>query len=139
MKNVFGRWDHIEESLRKVNKALLLFDFDGTLSQIERNPGDAELDERVKPLLAKLLTIKNIALGVVSGRSLSDIKKRVGLKNIIYAGNHGLEAHGNGIRFMHPRSESIRRSLEGIIQEAGQRTRIKGLWGENKGLTGSIH
>ena len=139
MKNVFVGWGDIEQTIRKAGKALLLFDFDGTLSQIERNPGDAQLDERLKPLLAKLLMIKNITLGIVSGRALFDIEKRVGLKNIIYAGNHGLEAHGNGIRFTHPRSESLRKNIEVIMREASQGTRIRGLFIENKGPTGSIH
>lgn len=40
---------------------------------------------------------------IVSGRSVENVKKMVGIENITYAGNHGLEIlHPDGSKFVHP-------------------------------------
>lgn len=71
-------------------------DYDGTLTPIVQDPHAAHLDEATQKLLKKLSLNKKVVLGVISGRMLSDIKKRVGLKNLLYSGNHGLELYHKG-------------------------------------------
>ena len=41
---------------------------------------------------------------IVSGRALNDIRERVGIANLIYAGNHGLEICGEGLHFVEPQA-----------------------------------
>lgn len=67
----------------------LFCDFDGTLTPIRRNPDAVELAPRVRKLLEGL-TKSGITLGVVSGRKIADVRKRVRLRRIWYAGAHGL-------------------------------------------------
>ncbi|MBI5298673.1 MAG: trehalose-phosphatase, partial [Deltaproteobacteria bacterium] len=74
----------------------MFLDFDGTLSPIAGDPNDAILPPDVKRWLQKLSKKRNIKIGIVTGRALPDIKQKVGLKNIIYAANHGMEIFYNG-------------------------------------------
>jgi trehalose-phosphatase len=81
-----------------------------------------------------------LTVGIISGRSLSDIKERVHLDNIIYAGNHGFEIEGPGIKFIHPLTEEII-SLIHMMGTVLSRTlgNIKGVLVEDKGVTLSVH
>jgi len=69
----------------------LLFDYDGTLTPIVRHPSLAILPERTRRLLLQLAAIPKISLGVVSGRSLDEVRNFVGLPNVYYCGSGGLE------------------------------------------------
>ncbi|MES3031698.1 MAG: trehalose-phosphatase [Patescibacteria group bacterium] len=88
MKYVFKNITEIENIIKKPNTALLL-DFDLTLSPLAKNPNDAFLPKTTKHTLKKILA--HIPVVIITGRKLSDIKKRIGIKNILYIGNHGLE------------------------------------------------
>jgi trehalose 6-phosphate phosphatase len=41
-------------------------------------------------------------VGIVSGRALKDLKEKVNLEWIIYAGNHGFEIEEPGISVVNP-------------------------------------
>src|SRR3989338_410106 len=98
MKHFGESWRFLQH--RQGNRALFLgFDYDGTLTPIVDHPDQAVLDEQVKGLLNLLAQDPRYKLAVVSGRSLPDISQRVGLTNITYVGNHGLEIEGPGIYF----------------------------------------
>lgn len=68
---------------------LCVFDFDGTLSPIVAQPEQAHLPEEV---LQRLLSLKQHApVAVITGRSVADIRRRLGFEPHFIAGNHGLE------------------------------------------------
>lgn len=67
----------------------LFCDFDGTLTPIRRDPDAVGLAPRVREVLEEL-SQSGIMLGVVSGRKVADVRKRVRLRGIWYAGAHGL-------------------------------------------------
>jgi trehalose 6-phosphate phosphatase len=68
---------------------LCVFDFDGTLSPIVAHPDDACLPPEV---LERLLTLsRQVALAILTGRSLADIRPRLGFEPHYLVGNHGLE------------------------------------------------
>lgn len=95
-------WKHtksIEHSISRAGGFLLLLDFDGTLSPIVSTPARAKLPQATKDILLKLVKVNKICLGIISGRRLDDVKKKVGIKNIIYSGNHGMEWEINGQSF----------------------------------------
>jgi len=73
-------------------KGLFLFlDFDGTLSPLVSDPTQAVLLPGLKRTLTKLATYSTVRIMIISGRSLADLRKRVGIPGLIYAGNHGCE------------------------------------------------
>ncbi len=72
-------------------KTLFAFDFDGTLSRIVRVPGDAMMTAKTAVLLERLSRLAVVA--IVSGRSVNDLRDRLGFKPRYLVGNHGLESH----------------------------------------------
>jgi trehalose-phosphatase len=71
---------------------------------------------------------------------LEDIKGTVGLKDLIYAGNHGLEVEGPKIKFKSRVSPGSRSVIRRLYEEmAGKLSTIKGVLIEDKGLTISVH
>ena len=81
----------LEQKL-KIDKNILLFlDYDGTLSHFKKNPKTAYPIKGVKNIIKKISESKFINITVISGRNLEDLKEKIKLNNINYAGLHGLE------------------------------------------------
>lgn len=70
----------------------IFFDFDGTLSEIVDEPGAATLVPGADAALRELAALYPVA--ILSGRGLDDIRERVGIPGIWYAGSHGFEIVG---------------------------------------------
>ncbi len=140
MQYLFDVWSNVSREIRGFKYKLILFDYDGTLTEIVDQPEDAILVEQTRMKLKALAKKHGVVLGIVSGRSLTDIKERVDIEGIIYAGNHGLEIEGPGIRFIHPLAEEIQSFIR-VIALVLKKTlgRVKGVIVEDKGLTLSIH
>ena len=117
---------------------LLCLDFDGTLTEIVDHPDDARLARVRRELLARLSTRCPVAL--ISGRALDDLRTRVDLPALYYAGNHGLEITGpagSGLSFRgRAAGDGLRRAAERLRVEA---ERFPGLYVEDKGMTLSVH
>ena len=91
MDYLFNRIEKILARLKRAKCIFFFFDYDGTLTHIVSHPEEAILSEETKALLLALKKNPKFLLAIVSGRSLKDIRKLVGLKKIYYIGNHGLE------------------------------------------------
>lgn len=119
---------------------LLLLDFDGTLSPIAKFPDEAKLLPATKKLLQQLSKKPEVYLAVISGRKLDDIKIRVGLADIIYGGNHGLEGEFFGEKYSFPIPNKKLQTLKRIKEQLNQIfTNFNGVLIEDKDLTLSLH
>ena len=67
-------------------------DYDGTLSEIVSDPDAATLVDGAPEALEHLVALHPVA--ILSGRDLADIRDRVGISGIWYAGSHGFELIG---------------------------------------------
>ena len=67
-------------------------DYDGTLSEIVSDPDAATLVDGAAEALERLVALHPVA--ILSGRDLADIRDRVGIPGIWYAGSHGFELIG---------------------------------------------
>jgi trehalose 6-phosphate phosphatase len=137
---LFDHLSDIEAVLRKHRRILVFLDFDGTLTPIFDFPDQAVMLPETRATLKRLGEIGTFAITIVSGRALSDIRERVGLANLTYAGNHGLEIWGEDLHFVQP--EAVQRIK--ILGEFSRRLRdclrhIPGVEVENKVLTTSVH
>jgi trehalose 6-phosphate phosphatase len=118
----------------------LFLDFDGTLSNIVPVPDDAELDGGIRKTLESLIAREDFTVSIVSGRAIADLRSRVGLKNVIYVGNHGFEIESEEIRFREPDAEALRGELRCLaLQLKLALSDTDGLEIEDKGLTLSVH
>ncbi len=136
MEYLFNRWEEVERALAP--GALLLLDYDGTLTPIVERPELAILSPDMKELLKRVS--QHYTLGIISGRSLADVKRLVGLEGIYYAGNHGFKIIGPGVELVKPEAERVRQTLVKLCKELQEKlSKIKGVIVENKGLTASVH
>jgi trehalose 6-phosphate phosphatase len=71
------------------SKTLFAFDFDGTICEIVKEPGAAEVAQTTCELLCKLSDAAPTA--VISGRGLGDLRKKLAPFPGVLVGNHGLE------------------------------------------------
>jgi len=139
MEYVFSKYSLLLKKL-KSGPVFLFLDFDGTLAEIVSVPSKARLAKKTKELLDKLVLKKDFRVAVISGRSLEDIKKRVGIKNVIYAGNHGLEIEGPKIKYIFSVGRQYRKILLRIKSDLEERlSKFKGVLVEDKGLSLSLH
>jgi trehalose 6-phosphate phosphatase len=140
MQYLFDEWDDISRRLKSAEYILLLTDYDGTLTPIVDRPEQATLNNNTRKLLQKLVKNRRYTVGVISGRALSDLKSKIDLDGIIYAGNHGLEIEGFGASFLEPIAEEMRPFFSMLNKALSATMRgIKGVFVENKGLTLSVH
>jgi trehalose 6-phosphate phosphatase len=70
-------------------RALLAFDFDGTLAPIVARPGDARPSQAVSLRLKALSS--QLPTAIVTGRSVADVRERLGFEPHYIVGNHGAE------------------------------------------------
>lgn len=87
MKYFFDHLAEFENFLSQVNIAF--FDFDMTLAPVAKKSEDAYMPLPTRQALVSLSSL--IPVGIVSGRALYDIRTRVNVDSIMYAGNHGAE------------------------------------------------
>lgn len=139
MRNLLKDWNRLKKELS--SKYIMLFlDYDGTLTPIVSRPEKAIISKEVKCYLNKLSKSPRCKLAIISGRALKDIMQIVGLKEIIYSGNHGLEIEGPKIRFEAPISARYKAILRQIKNDLNKRlSSIKGAFVEDKGLSLSLH
>lgn len=140
MTHLFRSWSRCAARMRQAELIVLLCDFDGTLSPIASRPEIPRLSPTSRQVLHTLAEDSRVAVGIVSGRALRDLRGRVRLPGIYYAGNHGLELDGPGLRFLHPRAAAARPVLLRIARELRKGLRgVGGVLVEDKTLTLSLH
>lgn len=75
----------------RVEEIALFLDVDGTLVEIEREPGAVHVPERLCRILGRLNVVTDGALALVSGRSLEQLDDLFSPLCLSAAGLHGLE------------------------------------------------
>jgi trehalose-phosphatase len=80
-----------------IGKRLAVFlDYDGTLAPIVSHPEDAWLADSMRQTLRSLAA--RVPVAILSGRDLDDVRGRVLVDGIVYAGSHGFDIAGPGLR-----------------------------------------
>jgi alpha,alpha-trehalase len=92
-------------------EAAFFLDFDGTLAPIVEHPDAAALPPETRKLLAEIASRRGVA--IVSGRDLEDVRDRVALEDVYYAGSHGFCLSGpRGFRREHGEARSFLPALD---------------------------
>ena len=115
----------------------LFSDFDGTLTPIFDDPQDTTLSPAVRDVLSEL-SKKVELVAVVSGRDVRTLREMVGLKNMTYVGNHGLEVWKTGQK----RPENAVQVPYGLLEDVERGvvgTGVSGLSLEDKGMSVAVH
>ena len=126
------------ESQFKDKEVVLFFDYDGTVTPIVSHPKDAHLSEAMRNMLIKLSN--QCTLAVISGRGLNDIKSRVGIKGIYYAGSHGYEIEGPSIKMEYKPALEFVETFDALEKELREAlAKVEGALVERKKFSIALH
>lgn len=118
----------------------LFLDCDGTLAPITDTPEKTVIPRETRILLDSLSHKSNRRIAIISGRNLADIKKRIGLKDIIYSGNHGFQIEGPRIKHEPAIPEGYKKILRRIKTNLENKlSGLKGVFVEDKKLSLALH
>jgi trehalose-phosphatase len=139
-RHLFTFLDRILNQIKAASHIILFLDYDGTLVPICREPSLAQLSSDTKKVLRDLSLNPRFSVGIISGRSLREIRKLVGIPHLFYAGNHGFEMVFQNRVWTHPALKVFIPELKKVARRVHDRTRgIDGIYIENKKITVSIH
>jgi alpha,alpha-trehalose-phosphate synthase [UDP-forming]/trehalose-phosphatase len=136
-RSFFDRASEIEQKIGS-RKPFIFLDYDGTLAPIAESPDKAHMTDDMRTLLAGLN--ESFPVAVISGRSLRDLRDRVGIGGIVYAGNHGAEIWDGEKNVPCPGSADSRSALQELLDALRDALAVvRGVLIEDKGLTASVH
>ena len=116
--------DLLDRFAEDPGQAALFLDVDGVLAPIVPRPGDARVPEETRAELRRL-NERYALVACISGRAGADAQRIVGVPELVYVGNHGLELDDEAAEWR----ERLQRFLAGVSWPAT----------ENKELTASLH
>src|SRR5438874_2176932 len=90
-------FEYLQEIAGGAGRAAVFLDYDGTLTPIVSQPEEAWLSDSMRQKLRELAARAPVA--ILSGRDLDDVRRRVNIDAIVYAGSHGFDIAGpHGLR-----------------------------------------
>jgi trehalose 6-phosphate phosphatase len=125
--------------LTTARQPAVFYDFDGTLSEIVQDPDSARLVDGAANALTSLSAACPVA--ILSGRDLADVRERIGLPGLWYAGSHGFELTGpDGTHHQNPEAAASIPVLAGAAADlADQLAHIPGVVVEHKRFGVAVH
>jgi len=137
----------LEEAVRRIRlgreargRLLLALDFDGTLAPIVPRPEEAAILPAASRALRRLADRPDTLVAIVSGRGVEDVRARVREERAFFAGNHGFEIEGPGIRHRIDEAERHRPELRAATERLrAEFAEVEGAEIEDKGITVSVH
>jgi trehalose 6-phosphate phosphatase len=139
---------HLTSTTVRLGKALstrprgLFTDIDGTISRIAPTPEEATLLPGIAALLGRSIAAFDL-VAIVSGRAAEDAARMVGIDELLYIGNHGLEWYqpSTGSLVVNPAALPWLPRVDRVLHEisAPLEKRWPGLRVESKGATAAIH
>jgi alpha,alpha-trehalase len=84
--------EHVQEIAGRSGRVAVFLDYDGTLTPIVSHPENAWLADSMRQTLRELAA--RVPVAVLSGRDLDDVRSRVEIDDIVYAGSHGFDIAG---------------------------------------------
>ncbi len=130
--------DEIERRIEGA-QVIVFLDYDGTLTPIVSRPEDAVLSQEMREAVQTLTAQCPVA--VVSGRGKDDVRRRVDIDTLYYAGSHGFEISGpGGIELEHPEAQDLLPVLDELERALGEELAgIDGAQVERKKYSIAVH
>lgn len=133
MRHLFSPAGHEAIDALLARRPLLAFDFDGTLAPIVGHPDDVCVPAAVSSALRGLAVQRPVA--VITGRSVADVRPRLGFDPAYVVGNHGAEglpgAHLDRRALLDPLRRQLCRELRKLQRH--------GVMVEDKGGSLALH
>lgn len=118
----------------------LVLDFDGTLAELTSHPNLSAMTPEMKQSLENIANSGHVFVTIISGRDVDGVKEKVGIKNIVYSGNHGLEVlYPDGTRHNQGISEELADNFGKMVDQLTKELAHGGAWVENKKVSLTFH
>ena len=135
-RSAFRDWLRIRKQLNSAKRCAFFLDFDGTLVNLRRRPGDVRVPAQARRVLKRLASHPRVHVVIVSGRKLQDVRKLVGLRELRYFGVHGGERGRKSVALSKKSMRALQAAKRAV--RAGLAP-IRGLWIEDKRLSFAVH
>ena len=116
----------------------LFVDFDGTISRLAPTPEGAIASPRAVSSLLHLSSKLDVVCEL-SGRRARDIRDKVGLRELLYAGNHGAESIDGDMHSTSPLAQQYGGTIERVLGELRGLADVDGMIWEHKGSSAAVH
>jgi trehalose-phosphatase len=136
--SLFENFQKIKD--RVSGKEVIVFlDYDGTLTPIVERPELAVISEEMRSTVQSLAELYKVS--IVSGRATDDVRKKVGLKGIFYAGSHGFEiVYPTGEVKVNEEARAVRGTIDKVHAQLSERLKsVPGALVEHVKYTISAH
>jgi trehalose 6-phosphate phosphatase len=136
--NFFAHLNELEQQLAQKDVFVFL-DYDGTLTPIVDTPDLAVLSPEMRETVQKLS--KSYKVSIVSGRATDDVRSKVQVDGIFFAGSHGFEiVDPDGKVEISKEAQAIRPVIDEVHQKLSARLKeVKGALVEHVKYTISAH
>lgn len=136
--NFFEHLNGLKSQLAQKDVYLFL-DYDGTLTPIVATPDLAVLSDEMREVVQKASGYYKVS--IVSGRATDDVRDKVRIDNIFYAGSHGFEiVDPDGNVEISQEAQAIRGVIDEVHGKLSDRLKdVKGALVENVKYTISTH
>ncbi len=136
-------WDLLEDptpamSALAERPAGLFVDFDGTISRLAPTPDEAVASPRAVASLDRL-SCRLAVVCVLSGRRAQDIRDKVGLRELLYVGNHGADSIEGDVHAVSPLAQQDGGAIESVLRELRGLADVAGMIWEHKGHSAAVH
>jgi trehalose-phosphatase len=116
----------------------VFLDYDGTLTPIVERPEDAVLADATRAVLRALAQRHTVA--IVSGRDLQDVRRRVDIEGLHYAGSHGFDIAGPRGAHAHEAARACAPQMAAAAGELERETaQLAGVQVERKRFAIAVH
>lgn len=138
LPSALERLDAIAEQA-KGKEITVFLDYDGTLTPIVETPDKAILSDTMRKTVVELS--RHCTVGVISGRDLDDVRDKVKIDSIVYAGSHGFDIAGpSGLAVDHQVGDEFLPSLDKAEKTLSKKLdSIQGVAIERKKFAIAIH
>ena len=140
MKYLFDDKERIVEDVTSRDRRAFFLDYDGTLTPLVEDSQKASLSPKYRKVIASLLQNEKHFVCIISGRAIEQLEGFIGVKDLILAGNHGMEIAGPDISYVNNgalRAKTLLREIAQMLRE--KLSDFDGVLVEDKGFTVSVH
>lgn len=130
-------WETVLEALLERPSGLFT-DIDGTISPVAPTPDEARVDPEAADALAALAPRLDV-VAAITGRATRYACDMVGVPELVYTGNHGLEEMVDGDLRLVPEAEPYAGMIAGLFARGREAVSAPGVLWEDKGVTGAVH
>ncbi|XP_058058283.1 uncharacterized protein LOC131209273 [Anopheles bellator] len=131
---------YLGEYIKPGDRLALLLDYDGTLAELTSHPNLTQMSSEMRQALGNIADSGKAFVAVISGRDVDGVKAKIGLENIIYSGNHGLEVlYPNGTRHNQGIPANVADNFDKMIDHLNREVVHHGSWVENKRVSITFH